>query len=149
MHPLRFPNSGIRAKVFVRKISFKLSVMRLNRVELFYTLVVAIGTDSRRCVWGRDDHMHAVCMQRWLAMARPPTGAASHTRKGRPPAGTVGSGQPVRGCCSRPAYRQQVRDAGRRVGRPLAAWLPAVKGSRRLRKGNGSDSGGAVRVKEG
>ncbi|RRT45537.1 hypothetical protein B296_00013351, partial [Ensete ventricosum] len=24
MHPLRFPNSGIRAKVFVRKIGFKL-----------------------------------------------------------------------------------------------------------------------------
>ncbi|RRT44821.1 hypothetical protein B296_00030938 [Ensete ventricosum] len=28
MHLLRFPNSGIRAKVFVRKIGFKLHVMR-------------------------------------------------------------------------------------------------------------------------
>ncbi|RZS29311.1 hypothetical protein BHM03_00063023 [Ensete ventricosum] len=36
MHPLRFPNSGIRAKVFVRKIGFKQRVMRLNRVESFY-----------------------------------------------------------------------------------------------------------------
>ncbi|RRT71075.1 hypothetical protein B296_00031472, partial [Ensete ventricosum] len=30
-----FPNSGIRAKVFVQKIGFKLGVMRLNRVESF------------------------------------------------------------------------------------------------------------------
>ncbi|RWV94090.1 hypothetical protein GW17_00043407 [Ensete ventricosum] len=35
MHPLRFPNSGIRAKIFVRKIDFKLRVMRLNYVESF------------------------------------------------------------------------------------------------------------------
>ncbi|RZS20551.1 hypothetical protein BHM03_00053081 [Ensete ventricosum] len=36
---------------------------------------------------------------------------------------------------------------GRRGGRPLAEWLPAGKGSRRLHRGSGS--GGAVRVKEG
>ncbi|RWW11720.1 hypothetical protein GW17_00024645 [Ensete ventricosum] len=30
---LRFPNSGVKAKVYVRKIDFKLHVMRLNRVE--------------------------------------------------------------------------------------------------------------------
>ncbi|RRT43720.1 hypothetical protein B296_00053473, partial [Ensete ventricosum] len=36
MHPLKFPKSGIKAKVFVRKIGFKLCLMRLNRVELFY-----------------------------------------------------------------------------------------------------------------
>ncbi|RWV76945.1 hypothetical protein GW17_00062301 [Ensete ventricosum] len=35
MHPLRFPYSGIKAKVFVRKIGFKLRVMRLNHVESF------------------------------------------------------------------------------------------------------------------
>ncbi|RWW40962.1 hypothetical protein BHE74_00053591 [Ensete ventricosum] len=35
--------------------------------------------------------------------------------------------------------------ASRMGGRPLAEWLPAGKGSRRLR----SDSGGTVRVKEG
>ncbi|RWV77363.1 hypothetical protein GW17_00061819 [Ensete ventricosum] len=73
MHPLRFPNSGIRAKVFVRKIGFKLRVMRLNHVELFYVLVAAIGSESRRCLWGRGDHMHVVCMQRWLVMAWLPT----------------------------------------------------------------------------
>ncbi|RZS15271.1 hypothetical protein BHM03_00047083 [Ensete ventricosum] len=39
-HPLRFPNSGIRAKVFVRKIGFKLRVMRLNRIELFYAFLL-------------------------------------------------------------------------------------------------------------
>ncbi|RRT75836.1 hypothetical protein B296_00005410 [Ensete ventricosum] len=32
---LRFPNSGIRAKDFMRKIGFKLRVMRLNRVDYF------------------------------------------------------------------------------------------------------------------
>ncbi|RZR75532.1 hypothetical protein BHM03_00060334 [Ensete ventricosum] len=39
MHPLWFLNSGIRAKVFVRKIGFKLCVMRLNRVESFYVFL--------------------------------------------------------------------------------------------------------------
>ncbi|RWV98364.1 hypothetical protein GW17_00038796 [Ensete ventricosum] len=88
MHPLRFPNSGIRANVFVRKMGFKLRVMRLNRVELFYALVAAIGSESRHCQQGRGNHMHAVYMQRWLAMARPLVGAVGHglaTCKGRPP----------------------------------------------------------------
>ncbi|RWW07759.1 hypothetical protein GW17_00028843 [Ensete ventricosum] len=40
MHLLWFPNSGIRAKVFVRKISFKLHVMRLNHIELFYVFLL-------------------------------------------------------------------------------------------------------------
>ncbi|RWV95104.1 hypothetical protein GW17_00042301 [Ensete ventricosum] len=40
MHPLRFPNSGIRAKAFVRKIGFKLRVMRLNHVESFYAFLL-------------------------------------------------------------------------------------------------------------
>ncbi|RWV91082.1 hypothetical protein GW17_00046662 [Ensete ventricosum] len=70
MHPLRFSNNGIRVMVFVRKISFKLRVMRLNCVELFYGLVVAIGIESRHCLRGRGGHMHAVYMQRWLATAR-------------------------------------------------------------------------------
>ncbi|RRT31355.1 hypothetical protein B296_00049774 [Ensete ventricosum] len=69
MHPLRFPNSGIKAKVFVRKIGFKLG---------FRAIVTAIGSESRRCLWGRGGHMHAVCMQRWLVMARPPAGAVGH-----------------------------------------------------------------------
>ncbi|RWV94146.1 hypothetical protein GW17_00043338 [Ensete ventricosum] len=45
------------------------------------------------------------------------------------------------------AYRGGARGGvGRKDGRPLAEWLPAGKGSRRLRRGN---SGGAVRAKEG
>ncbi|RWW25164.1 hypothetical protein GW17_00010509 [Ensete ventricosum] len=36
----KFPNSGIRAKVFMRKIGFKLRVMRLNHVESFYVFLL-------------------------------------------------------------------------------------------------------------
>ncbi|RWV80555.1 hypothetical protein GW17_00058157 [Ensete ventricosum] len=89
MHPLRFPNSGIRAKVFMRKIGSKLRVMRLNCIELLYVLVAAISSESRHYLRGESGHMHAVCMQRWLAMARPPAGATGHglaTCKGRPTA---------------------------------------------------------------
>ncbi|RWV78477.1 hypothetical protein GW17_00060553 [Ensete ventricosum] len=35
MLPLRFPNSGIKAKVFVQKIDFKQRVIKLNSVESF------------------------------------------------------------------------------------------------------------------
>ncbi|RWW41928.1 hypothetical protein BHE74_00052554 [Ensete ventricosum] len=88
--------------------------MRLNRVELFYALVAAIGSESRRCLRGRGGHMHAVCMQRWLATARPPVVAASHglaTYKGRPVAAKAplqGGGRPqgqqlARGCRPRTA----------------------------------------------
>ncbi|RWW55332.1 hypothetical protein BHE74_00038037 [Ensete ventricosum] len=128
MHPLRFPNSGIRAKVFVQKINFKLRVMRLNRVELFYALVVAFGSESRGCLRGRGGHMHVVYMQRWLATVRPPAGATDHglatckgqqatarppTRGGHPrarptasqPPGAVGNDQPVRTSRLRPARK--------------------------------------------
>ncbi|RZS16455.1 hypothetical protein BHM03_00048445 [Ensete ventricosum] len=60
--------------VFMRKIDFKLRVMRLNCVKLFYVLVAAIGSESRRCLSGRGSHMHVVCMQSWLAKARTPAG---------------------------------------------------------------------------
>ncbi|RRT66639.1 hypothetical protein B296_00031248 [Ensete ventricosum] len=46
MHPLRFPNSGIRAKVFVRKIDFKLRVMRLYRVESFYAFLLRFRSEG-------------------------------------------------------------------------------------------------------
>ncbi|RWW64055.1 hypothetical protein BHE74_00028731 [Ensete ventricosum] len=46
MHPLRFPNIGIRAKVFVRKIGFKLCVIRLNHVELFYTFLLRFHSEG-------------------------------------------------------------------------------------------------------
>ncbi|RWV83917.1 hypothetical protein GW17_00054414 [Ensete ventricosum] len=46
MHPLKFPNSCIRAKVFMRKIGFKLRVMRLNRVESFYTFLLHFHSEG-------------------------------------------------------------------------------------------------------
>ncbi|RZS25845.1 hypothetical protein BHM03_00059107, partial [Ensete ventricosum] len=135
--------------------------MRLNHVELFYALVVAIDSESRRCLRGRGSHMHAVYMQRWLAMARPPVGVADHslaTCKGRPPAGTVGFGQPagavgsgqhVRASRQRPARKglspaaspttSRGGGAGRRGGRPLAGRVPTAMGSRRLRRGSDDD----------
>ncbi|RWV77436.1 hypothetical protein GW17_00061734 [Ensete ventricosum] len=46
MHPLKFPNSGIRAKVFVRKIGFKLRVIRLYRVESFYAFFLRFRSEG-------------------------------------------------------------------------------------------------------
>ncbi|RRT66088.1 hypothetical protein B296_00014790 [Ensete ventricosum] len=90
--------------------------MRLNRVELFYMLVAAIGSESRCCLRGRGGHMHAVCMQRWLAMARPPAGAAA--RKGGHPRArsAVASLVASRGCG---AARGMV--AANRKGQPSPA----------------------------
>ncbi|RZS28614.1 hypothetical protein BHM03_00062224 [Ensete ventricosum] len=132
--------------------------MRLNHVELFYALVAAIGSESRRCLRGRGGNMHAVYMQRWLATARPRTGAVGCGQapcKGRPPAGTVSYGQPARASRQRPACKRLPPAAGLatnrggsascRGGRPLAGQLSAAKGSRRLRRG----SDGTMRVKEG
>ncbi|RWV83346.1 hypothetical protein GW17_00055053 [Ensete ventricosum] len=102
--------------------------MRLNRVELFYALVAAIGSESRRCLRGRGDHMHAVCMQRWLTTARPPAGAAGHglaTCKGRS-AGLPPEASPA-------ANRGGSTD--RRGGRPLAWRLPTAKGRSAYRRG--------------
>ncbi|RZS28750.1 hypothetical protein BHM03_00062387 [Ensete ventricosum] len=163
MHPLWFPNSGIRAKVFIRKIGFKLRVMRLNRVELFYALVAVIDSESRRCLRGRGGHMPVVYMQRWLATARPPIGAVGHglaTCKGRPAAARppamgcrLQGQQPTRG--GHPRARPVVASPQGPTGsgqpargcRPLAGRLPVAKGSCRLRRGNGDDD--VVRVKEG
>ncbi|RZS24785.1 hypothetical protein BHM03_00057894 [Ensete ventricosum] len=146
--------------------------MRLNHVELFYALVAAIGSESRRCLRGRGGHMHAVCMQRWLATARAPAGAAGYglaTCKGWPATAKAplqgGDRLQPRPPCKGAATRRHGRlrlarkglsltaspvanrggDAGRRGGRPLAGWLLTAKGSRRLRRG----SGDAVKVKEG
>ncbi|RWW03390.1 hypothetical protein GW17_00033456 [Ensete ventricosum] len=63
--------------------------MRLNRVELFYALVAAIDSESMHYLRGRGGHMHAVCIQRWVATANPPAGVAGHGRatcKGLSPA---------------------------------------------------------------
>ncbi|RRT53458.1 hypothetical protein B296_00019846 [Ensete ventricosum] len=42
----RFHNSGIRAKVFVQKIDFKLRVMRLNNVESFYVFLLCFRSEG-------------------------------------------------------------------------------------------------------
>ncbi|RWV95073.1 hypothetical protein GW17_00042333 [Ensete ventricosum] len=149
----RFPNSGIIAKIFVRKIGFKLYVMRLNRVESFYAFLLCFRSEGSPCKG-----------QPGIATASPLAGVASC---GKAPFKGYSQGQPARG---RPARSQTVGAAARgwpaaalrpgsacrggahggadrRGGRPLAEWLPAGKGSRRLRRG--SSGGGAVRVKEG
>ncbi|RWW24013.1 hypothetical protein GW17_00011710 [Ensete ventricosum] len=113
-----------------------------------------IGRENRRCLRGRGGHMHVVCMQRWLATARPPAVAASHglaTYKGRPAAAKAplqGGGrpqgqQPARGCRPRTA----LPPAG--MAAPWQGRLPTIKGSHRLRRGSGSDINDVVRVKEG
>ncbi|RWV84472.1 hypothetical protein GW17_00053809 [Ensete ventricosum] len=126
--------------------------MRLNHVELFYVLVVAIGSESRRCLRGRGSYMHAVCMQRWLATAKPSIGAVGHglaTCKGQSTTAKapLQGGSRLRPSPLQGAAASRGGGAGRRGGRPLARRLPAAKGNRRLRRG--SDDGGAMRVKEG
>ncbi|RRT82630.1 hypothetical protein B296_00011038 [Ensete ventricosum] len=119
--------------------------MILNRVELFYAHVAAIGNESRHCLRGRGGHMHVVYMQRWLAIVRPPARATDHglaTCKGRLPAGAA-TGKGLLPVDSLAASR------GGGADRPLAGRLPTAKGSHRLRRGSGSSDGGAVRVKEG
>ncbi|RRT41995.1 hypothetical protein B296_00019060, partial [Ensete ventricosum] len=77
MHPLRFPNNGIRANVFKQKIGFKLRVMRLNRVELFYAFLLRCC--SKRSEEGRPATARASAgggrlwpgaLQEWLHMTR-------------------------------------------------------------------------------
>ncbi|RZS28739.1 hypothetical protein BHM03_00062391, partial [Ensete ventricosum] len=81
MHPLRFPNSGIRAKVFVRKIDFKLRVMRLNRVESFYAFLLHF------CSEGNEEGRPAT--------ASPYVGPSTHGQAAAkaPCKGAVGCGQ--------------------------------------------------------
>ncbi|RRT49988.1 hypothetical protein B296_00031286 [Ensete ventricosum] len=67
MHPLRFPNSGTRAKVFIRKIDFKLRVMRSNRVESFYAFLLHFRSEGSE-------------KEGQPSMARPSTKGASHDR---------------------------------------------------------------------
>ncbi|RWV90682.1 hypothetical protein GW17_00047095 [Ensete ventricosum] len=88
MLPLRFPNNGLRAKVFVRNIGFKLRVIRLYHVESFYAFLLCFGNE------GSEEEGRPALMQgrppsarprprtparRWLATARAsPQGAAAH-----------------------------------------------------------------------
>ncbi|RZR92585.1 hypothetical protein BHM03_00020893 [Ensete ventricosum] len=65
MLPQRFPKSCIRAKVFVRKIGFKLHVTRLNRVELFYAFLLHFRSEGSK-------------ERGWSATVRPSTTVAGH-----------------------------------------------------------------------
>ncbi|RWV82122.1 hypothetical protein GW17_00056408, partial [Ensete ventricosum] len=106
MHPLRFPNSGIRAKVFVRKIGFKLRVMRLNHVELFYAFLLHFRSEGSK-EEGRpaivSPHVGPATHGQAKAKApqgggrlRPgPTHKGQHLRARR--AATVGNAAPARG----------------------------------------------------
>ncbi|RWW23102.1 hypothetical protein GW17_00012674 [Ensete ventricosum] len=73
MHPLRFPNSGIRAKVFIRKIGFKLRVMRLNRVESFYAFLLHFRNEgSEEEGWPATTSPHTRPATHGQAAAKPP-----------------------------------------------------------------------------
>ncbi|RWV90851.1 hypothetical protein GW17_00046910 [Ensete ventricosum] len=65
MLPPRFPNSGIRAKVFMQKIGLKVCVIKLNRIESFYAFLLHF-CNKRNKDRGQP------------AMARPYAGVADH-----------------------------------------------------------------------
>ncbi|RZR89879.1 hypothetical protein BHM03_00017666 [Ensete ventricosum] len=109
MHPLRLPNSGIRAKVYV---------MRLNHVESFNAFATRT---TRRRGWS------------WLAARgsrlrpRPPARGrlttTNHHLQGRP----VAAKAPLQGATARRANSQQGA-ATRGRGRPARAIASARKG---------------------
>ncbi|RRT34178.1 hypothetical protein B296_00040252 [Ensete ventricosum] len=109
MHPLRFPNNGIRAKIFVRKIGFKLRVMRLYRVKSFYGFLLPFYSK------GSEEEGR-------LAKASPYVGLATH-----------GQGQPEReaNCtCKGRRLRAEALPAGgcRPCGLVTAGCAAPVKG---------------------
>ncbi|RRT41453.1 hypothetical protein B296_00026695 [Ensete ventricosum] len=126
MHPLRFPNTSIRAKVFVRKIGFKLREMRLNHVELFYVFLLHFRSESSK-------------ERGWPTMSRPSAKVADHgqaTYRGGRPRPAPLQGQPVAVAAASKSRRKG--------GRPLAGRLLVTRGRRHQRRG---DSGGAVKAK--
>ncbi|RWV85771.1 hypothetical protein GW17_00052413 [Ensete ventricosum] len=123
----RFSNSGIKTKVFMRKIGFKLRVMRLNHVESFYAFLLRFRSEESPCKG-----------QPGMATASPLVGAADHLQGGgrlqprppcrggptlaRPPAKgrpATARASPQRGA---PAHGQTARAAAR--GWPVAARCP-------------------------
>ncbi|RWV88548.1 hypothetical protein GW17_00049356 [Ensete ventricosum] len=122
MHPLRFPNSGIKAKVFVRKIGFKLRVMRLYHVESFYAFFLYFRSEDSE-EEGRQ------------ATASPHTRPATHgqgqpARGGHPlglqPAGAALAG--TAGCCQ-PARAIVARSAAPAKGK-VVGWRAQVAAAR-------------------
>ncbi|RRT31591.1 hypothetical protein B296_00052952 [Ensete ventricosum] len=108
MHPLRFPNSGIKAKFFMRQIGFKLRVMRLYRIESFYALLLGFrseGAASHNQPPCRASHPRPAPMQGQPPTARPkprPPPLVVAARKGSSPQGlsslqgAAARGQPCR-----------------------------------------------------
>ncbi|RRT85879.1 hypothetical protein B296_00003194 [Ensete ventricosum] len=117
MLPLRFPNSGIRAKVFMRKIGFKLRVMRLNHVESFYAFLLYF------CNEGSVE-------EGWPATASPHVGSATHGQAAAkaPNKGAAGcdQGQPAREVSA--ARRGSNQPQGRQppTGTPACSVEPAM-----------------------
>ncbi|RWV78991.1 hypothetical protein GW17_00059941 [Ensete ventricosum] len=83
MHPLRFSNSGIRAKVFMRKIGFKLCDKIVLR-KIVLRIFVAFSQQKQR--GGRGGQPWPTPMQGRPPTARPRPRPA---HKGRPPAGVA------------------------------------------------------------
>ncbi|RWV95522.1 hypothetical protein BHE74_00003232 [Ensete ventricosum] len=158
MLPLKFPNSGVRANVFVRKIGFKLRVMRLNRVESFYMFLLHFYSERSEEGWPpmatpAIGVRPRLLIRGWLDARRwSPVGAAvarghdrlQSARRGsslpwaqslasRRPKGRPTIGHPQGATASRGD------DASRRGGRPLARRQPTDKGNRRLCKGSDGD----------
>ncbi|RZS16002.1 hypothetical protein BHM03_00047943 [Ensete ventricosum] len=95
MHPLRFPNSGIRA--FVQKIGFKLRVMRLNCIESFYAFAARIarrrgGQQQPAPHAGSATHDQTGCKGQPAEAKAPCKGAVGNSQsplQGQPLAGTA------------------------------------------------------------
>ncbi|RWW36054.1 hypothetical protein BHE74_00058953 [Ensete ventricosum] len=122
MHPLRFPNSGIRAKRLPATTSSQGVATRDQPAEV-------AGHDQAPYRGGRP----------WPGYLQGATALKGSNLQGAAsPQGVAPATSPI-------ASRGD--GASRRGGRPLAGRLPTAKGSRRLRRGSGSD--GAVRVMVG
>ncbi|RWV81334.1 hypothetical protein GW17_00057260 [Ensete ventricosum] len=115
MHPLKFPDSGIRAKVFVRKIGFKLRVMRLYRIELFYVFLLHFRSE------GNEEEGQP-------ATTNPHAGPATHGQAAARASPKGGLAMPARAIADRghdrlrPAHRGGSRlQRGAHMGLPPAA----------------------------
>ncbi|RZR83061.1 hypothetical protein BHM03_00009609 [Ensete ventricosum] len=106
MHPLRFPNSGIGAKVFMRKIGFKLPMMRLYRVELFYAFLLYFRSEGSEEEGRPVTHSQASNARK--GSSRPRARSAAASPKGwQPPAGTAA-------CSTAPAASPTTSGQGKR-----------------------------------
>ncbi|RWW17359.1 hypothetical protein GW17_00018709 [Ensete ventricosum] len=108
------------AKVFVRKIGFKLRVMRLNRVELFYAFLLHF------CSEGNEEGLAVVAAKAPYKGADGQGQPPPPPRRGGQPAGVAASDTPVRYGRQRLARKRlpsRGSGADRRGGRPLVGRL--------------------------